>query len=141
MNNNDKLSLDSTITIEGKYHGKKVQEIVNKYKGKGILWLIKKGLMFDDDVLSAANITTQRKNYQCYNEVVEHEKELKKYKKETANINEISKSIETLRNYDEISDETNSSPIEEINNSNGEESQRINMDIAKNDDILDDSIE
>ena len=91
------LNLESIIESSDKYNGKKVEELVQK-KGT-IFQMIKKGYRFDDEVLKMANITKTIRDHKTELVIVDHEKDTKKYKKDTASLKEIIKEIDVL-DYD-----------------------------------------
>ena len=106
------LSLETTIESSDKYNGKKVSELVEK---KGVIFqMIKKGYRFDDKVLEAAKITKNIRNHEAISVIAEHEKDTKKYKKDTASLKEIIKEIDVLE-YDDYEEK------EEVENNDNEE--------------------
>ena len=110
------LHLDSVIESADKYNGKKVSELVEK---KGVIFhMIKKGYYFDDEVLAKSNITHNIREHKVYWVVVDHEKDTKKYKKDTATLKEIIKEIDTLE-YDGYEEKL------EDNNEIAEESEYV----------------
>lgn len=109
----DELHLDSVIEASGKYKGMTVQEVVDKKKS-AVFQLIKKGLIFDDEVLKMCNITKTIRDRKVINVIVDHDKPvMKKLAKDTASLKDILKEINTLEYYeDEKTKETdeNSNP-------------------------------
>lgn len=91
------LHLNSTISSADKYNGKTVQDIIETAKKGTIFQLIKRGYMFDDEVLKLCNITKTIRDRRTYNVISEHAaKDTKKYKKDTATLKEILKEINTI---------------------------------------------
>ena len=113
----DVLHLDSVIETAGRYKGKTVQDVIDKKKS-AIFQLIKKGVMFDDEVLKICNITKTIRDVRVYNVIVEHEKSTKKYEKDTASIKEIMKEINTLEYNDVIIDDSEGPETENEENTN-----------------------
>lgn len=85
------LHYNSIIESEDKYNGKIVSDLIDK---KSIFQMIKKGYRFDDEVLKRSNITKTIRDRRAYYIIAEHEKDTKKYKKETATLSEIFDEIE-----------------------------------------------
>lgn len=91
------LHYDSVIESTDKYNGKQVGDLIDK----GVIFqMIKKGYMFDDEVLKLSHITKTVRDHRVELIVVDHEKDTKKYKKDTATLKEIIKEIDTLE-YDD----------------------------------------
>ena len=89
------LSMNDTINV-GKNKHVLVSDIVHK-KGE-IFNLIKDGFQFDDEVLKEAHIKKTIRDVKTKLVIVNHEKEKKKYKKETENLKNIIKSFHTIDN-------------------------------------------
>ena len=105
------LHYNSVIESADKYNGKQVSDLIDK----GLIFqMIKKGYRFDDEVLKLANITKTVHHHRVELVVLDHEKDTKKYKKDTATLKEIIKEIDTLAydGYDE-KPEINNDDIEE----------------------------
>lgn len=85
------------------YEEKTPGELIEKNGNKDIFKLIKRGYMFDDDVLAAANITKVIRDERAYWEITTRkpEKERKELKKDTASYEEIMESI----SYIEVEEE------------------------------------
>lgn len=100
------LHYNSVIESADKYNGKQVSNLIDK---GSIFQMIKKGYRFDDEVLKLSNITKTVRDRHTELVVVDHEKDTKKYKKDTATLKEIIKEINTLEydNYTEIPDLNN----------------------------------
>lgn len=105
------LHYDSVIESTDKYNGKKVSDLIEK---KSIFQMIKKGYRFDEEVLKMSNITHTIRDHKIDLVIVDHEKDTKKYKKDTATLKEIIKEIDTLE-YDDYVEkpEINNDDIEE----------------------------
>lgn len=105
------LHYNSVIESADKYNGKQVSDLIDK---GSIFQMIKRGYRFDDEVLKLANITKTVHDHRVELVVVDHEKDTKKYKKDTATLKEIIKEIDTLEydGYDE-KPEINNDEIEE----------------------------
>ena len=90
------LHKDSVISDHGRYEGKTVEEVVNKNR-TAIFTMIKKGVMFDDEVLSMAHITKTEHAHTAYCEIEKHiNRSNRKYEKDTAKIDEILNELNTL---------------------------------------------
>ena len=101
------LHKNSVITEHGRYEGKSVDEVITRNR-KAIFSMIKKGVMFDDEVLSIAHIKKIEHPHTVTCEIERHaNKSTKKYEKDTAKIDEILKEINTLEH------EGDNIPIEE----------------------------
>jgi len=97
----DELHLDSVIEASGKYKGMTVQEVIDKKKS-AVFQLIKKGLIFDDEVLKVCNITKTIRDRKAINVIVDHDKPaVKKLAKDTASLKDILKEINTLEYYED----------------------------------------
>ena len=90
------LHYDSVIESADKYNGKMVGDLIDK---GSIFQMIKKGYQFDDEVLKLSHIKKTIHDHRVELIVVDHEKDTKKYKKDTATLKEIIKEIDTLE-YD-----------------------------------------
>lgn len=105
------LHKDSVITEKGRYKGKIVEEIINKNR-KAIFAMIKKGIMFDDEVLEMAHIKKVEHPHTVTCEIERHSnKSHKKYEKDSAKLEDILKEINTLEHEGDnipIEDEFNS---------------------------------
>lgn len=101
------LKLNSVVESEDKYNGLSVNDLIEK-KGT-IFQMIKKGYQFDDEVLSKCNISHTVKEHKIELVISEHEKDRKRYKKDTASLKEIIKEIEVLDygNYEEPAENDN----------------------------------
>ena len=93
------LHKNSEITT-GRYKGKTVNEVLEKDK-KEIFYLIKKGVSFDDEVLSMSGITKKTSNVRFSQVFVEHAKDNKIYEKDTASLSKILKELRTIDNLNE----------------------------------------
>lgn len=90
------LHKDSVITEHGRYEGKIIEEVVTKNR-KAIFSMIKKGVMFDDEVLSMAHIKKIEHPHTVTCEIERHaNKSNKKYEKDNAKLEDILKEINTL---------------------------------------------
>lgn len=119
------LNIHSEVTI-GKHKGRSVNDILNIDK-KEIFSLIKQGLSFDDEVLAIAGIKKSVRGVKVLQVFAEHEKDNKKYEKETASLSKILKEIRTLDNIPEIDENENINQItQNANNSN--EYEEIDID-------------
>lgn len=105
------LHKDSVISDHGRYEGKTVEELVNKNR-RAIFAMIKKGVIFDEEVLAMAHIKHVVHPTVVYNEIVHHDNTpKKKYEKDKAKLEDILKEINTLEH------EGDNIPIEdEFNN-------------------------
>lgn len=119
------LNIHSEVTI-GKHKGRSVNDILNIDK-KEIFNLIKQGLLFDDEVLSIAGIKKSVRDVKVLQVFVEHEKDNKKYEKETASLSKILKEIRTLDNIPEIDENENINQITQ-NTNNSNEYEEIDID-------------
>lgn len=93
------LNINSVIQ-NGKHKGKTIKDILDSNK-KIIFELIKNGLLFDDEVLSIAGIKKNIRDVKVTHEFTEHEKDTKKYKKDTESLSKILKEIRVLDNLSE----------------------------------------
>ena len=89
------LGINDLININKKTKVK-VSEIVND-KQK-IFDFIKKGVLFDDEVLKIAGITKSISNEKIINVICEHKSDKKSLPKETESLKSILKSIHTINN-------------------------------------------
>lgn len=90
------LHKDSVIADHGRYEGKTVEDVLTKNR-KAIFAMIKKGVMFDDEVLAMAHIKHVVHPSVVYTEIVHHDnKPTKKYEKDNAKLEDILKEINTL---------------------------------------------
>lgn len=112
MTKEEILHSNSVVESTDKWNGKTVSELVEK-KGS-IFNMVKKGYMFDDEVLSSANISHSTRDHHAYYVISDHEKDTKKYKKETASLKEIIEEISTLEHddYKEEPEVDEEAPIE-----------------------------
>ena len=96
------LKITDEIEI-GKNKSVKVSDIVKK-KGQ-IFKLIKKGFLFDDEVLEAAHITKIVRDEKVINVCADHKEDKKTYAKDKENAKNIIKSLNILDGNDYFTEE------------------------------------
>lgn len=90
---------------DGRYRGRSIESIIEKNKimaKKTVMSFIKKGVEFDEDVLSAIGITKNIRNVSTRQEIVERPKyKPKALPKDKESLNKILDEINTLTNFDD----------------------------------------